>query len=99
MAIDENPAEFRRMAKQDIELSTATELLSWGIGLFGCLVWLDGQFRQPTVYIVETVQEFLIKLDMKPCMQQAEINIFSLNLVIVRLTKIMIRSDKNWEQF
>ena len=31
MAIDENPAEFRRMAKQDIELSTATELLSWAV--------------------------------------------------------------------
>ena len=33
MAIDENPAEFRRMAKQDIELSTATELLSWAVWL------------------------------------------------------------------
>jgi hypothetical protein len=33
VAIDENPAEFRRMAKQDIELSTATELLSWAVWL------------------------------------------------------------------
>ena len=36
MAIDENPAEFSWMAKQDIELSTATELLSWAVVLFGC---------------------------------------------------------------
>ena len=38
---------------------------------------------------VESVQDFLIKLDMKPCMHLVEISIFSLNLVIVRLTKIM----------
>ena len=34
---------------------------------------------------VDTVQDFLIKLDMKP----AEISIFSLNHGIVRLAKIM----------
>ena len=39
MAIDENPAEFRRMVKQDIELSTATELLSWAVVLFGWSGW------------------------------------------------------------
>ena len=38
---------------------------------------------------VESVQDFLIKLDMKPCMHLVEISIFSLNHVIVRLTKIM----------
>ena len=32
---------------------------------------------------------FLIKFDMKPCMHQVEISIFSLNNVMVRLTKIM----------
>ena len=48
---------------------------------------------------VESVQDFLIKLDMKPCMNLVEISIFSLNLVIVRLTKIMNRADKNWAQF
>ena len=36
---------------------------------------------------------------MKPCMHLVEISIFSLNLVIVRLTKIMNRADKNWAQF
>ena len=39
--------------------------------------------------ILESVQDFLIKLDMKPCMHLVEISIFSLNHVIVRLTKIM----------
>ena len=40
-------------------------------------------------YILETVQDFLIKLDIKPLMHLLEINIFSLNNDIVRLTKIM----------
>ena len=34
---------------------------------------------------LEFVQDFLIKLDIKPCMHLVEISIFSLNLVIVRL--------------
>ena len=42
---------------------------------------------------------FLIKLDMKPRMHLVEISIFSLNLVIVRLIKIMNRADKNWAEF
>ena len=45
------------------------------------------------------VQDFLIRLDMKPCMHLVEISIFSLNLVIVRLTKNMNRANKNWAQF
>ena len=49
--------------------------------------------------ILESVQNFLIKLDMKSCMHLVEISIFSLNLVIVRLTKIMNRADKNWAHF
>jgi hypothetical protein len=48
---------------------------------------------------VESVQNFLIKLDMKQCMHLVEIGIFSLNYVIVRPTKIMNRADKNWAQF
>merc|ERR1712051_92559 len=39
--------------------------------------------------IVETVQDFLIKLDIKPLMHLFEISIFSLNNDLVRLTKIM----------
>ena len=40
-------------------------------------------------HALESVQDFLIKLDMKPCMHQEEISIFSLNHVILRLAKIM----------
>ena len=47
---------------------------------------------------LESVQDFLIKLDMKPCMHLVEISIFSLNLVIIRLIEIMNRADKNWAQ-
>ena len=57
-----------------------------------------GQLFSPTA-ILESVQDFLIKLDMKPCMHLVEISIFSLNLVIIRLTKIMNRADKNLAQF
>ena len=49
-----------------------------------------------TTYIVESFQDFLIKLDIKPrTMHLVEI-IFSLNNVIVRPTKILNRDDKNW---
>ena len=39
-----------------------------------------------------SVQDFLIKLDMKQRMHLVEISIFSLNLVIIRLTKIYEQS-------
>ena len=48
---------------------------------------------------LESVQDFLIKLDIKPLMQRLEISTFSLNNVIVKLTKIMNRADKNWAQY
>ena len=51
------------------------------------------------IFWVESVQDFLIKLDMKPFMHLVEISTFSLNLVIARPTKIMNRADKNWAQF
>ena len=38
---------------------------------------------------IETVQDFLIKLDIKPLMHLLEIRIFSLKNDLVRLTKIM----------
>ena len=41
------------------------------------------------IWILETVQDFLIKLDIKPLMHLLEISIFSLNNDLVRLTKIM----------
>ena len=40
-------------------------------------------------YLLETVQDFLIKLDIKPLMHLLEISIFSLNNDLARLTKIM----------
>ena len=40
-------------------------------------------------YILDTIQDFLRKLGMKPHVHLVEISIFSLNNVIVRLTKIM----------
>ena len=40
------------------------------------------------MYSLDTVQDFLIKLGIKPHMHLWEINIFSLNNVIVRPTKI-----------
>ena len=48
---------------------------------------------------VDTVQDFLIKLGIKPRMHLLEIGIFSLNHVIVRATKIMNRADKNRVHF
>ena len=48
---------------------------------------------------LETVQDFLIKLDIKPLMHLLKISVFSLNDVIIRLTKIRNRADKNWAHF
>ena len=50
-------------------------------------------------YEVDTVQDFLIKLGIKPGMQLWEIGILSLNNIIGRSTKIMNRADKNWAHF
>ena len=61
----------------------------------------DGDFKQ-MYYIkrwVDTVQDFLIKLSIKPHIHLWEISILSLNNVIVRHTKIMNRADNNWAQF
>ena len=43
---------------------------------------------------VASFQDFLIKLNMKQCMHLVEINIFSINTVTFRPTKIMKRADK-----
>ena len=43
---------------------------------------------------LESVQDFLIKLGIKPLMHLLEISTFSPNNVIVRRTKIMNRADK-----
>ena len=41
------------------------------------------------VWIVDTIQDFLCKLGMKPCMKLQKKIIFSLKYVIVRSTKII----------
>ena len=42
---------------------------------------------------LETLQDFLVKLDMKPRMHLVEISILSLNNVTIRHTKIMSRAN------
>ena len=61
--------------------------------------WLEKQPTLPNTYALETVQDFLIKLNIKPIMHLVKISIFSLNLVIIRPTKIMNRADKSWAHF
>ena len=66
----------------------------WSRKVNFCDRWLYPWYQAPpqlhlNIYQIESVQEFLIKLDTKPCMHLVEISIFSLNHVIVRLTKIM----------
>ena len=48
---------------------------------------------------LDTIQDFLIKLGIKPLMDLLELGIFSLYHVIVRPIKIMNRADKNWAHF
>ena len=48
----------------------------------------ENYFRAPT-YLLDTIQDFLCNLGMKPHMHLVEISIFSLNHVIVRPTKII----------
>ena len=43
---------------------------------------------------VEFFQDFLFQLDMKPRMHLVEINVFSLNNVTIRPTKIMNNAEK-----
>ena len=56
-------------------------------------------FGQWWTCLLESFQDFLIKLDMKPCIHLVEISIFSLNNVTVRPIKIMNRADKYWPHF
>ena len=50
---------------------------------------IDFALKSQRTSAIETVQDFLIKLDIKPLMHLLEIRIFSLNNDPVRLTKIM----------
>ena len=55
----------------------------------GRLCLQNFHFFLTTLLKLESVQDFFIKLDMKPYVHLVEISIFSLNHVIIRLTKIM----------
>ena len=74
-------------------------------GLAVCSIFFDANNKYLTKYpclrpsSLETFQDFLIKLDIKPPMHLLKISIFSLKNVILRLTKIMNRADKNWAHF
>ena len=54
-------------------------------------------------YVVESVQDFLIKLGIKPCMHLWEISILSLDKTLfyhmVRPTHILNGADKKWAYF
>ena len=50
---------------------------------------------EAAVYRLETVQDFLIKLDIKPLMHLLEMSIYSLNNDLLRLTKIMNKLVKD----
>ena len=76
--------------------TTNSELvLKFRIRRFGISCWIRWAryLFIGTAFLLESVQDFLIKLEMKPCLHLVEISIFSLNHVIVRLTKIM---NKPW---
>ena len=68
----------------------------------GDLIYLEDNDMIPCDMVVlstsqvESFQDFLIRLYMKVCIYIVEISIFSLNSVIIRLTKIMNRANKNW---
>ena len=64
-----------------------------------CWFWLCLSNHSFWPSLVDTVQDFLIKLGIKPGMHLWEISILSLDNVIVRSTKIMKRADKNWAHF
>ena len=70
--------------------------VKWSLMGYFCIwiqfpTWLgfSWNWRFQGTYILETVQDVLIKLDIKPLIHLLEINISSLNNDLVRLTKIM----------
>ena len=72
---------------------STTSIVLWGKTIFlrfdfSCPIW-KAVLSIAVTLKVESVQDFLSKLDMKPCVHLVEISIFSLNHAIIRLTKIM----------
>ena len=90
------------------KINTLKPNFSWQVTLFDLLnAFLTEQLlsissstaKSSLTLGIDTIQDFLIKLGIKPRMHLGEISIFSLNNVIVRPTKIMNRADKNWSHF
>ena len=61
--------------------------------------FLKNCVEEGSIVEVESVQDFLIKLGIKPLMHLLEVSTYTLNNVIVRLTKIMNSADKNRAHF
>ena len=79
----------------DLSIHTTTKVL------LVCKCSVHSVYSTParTLYIIESVQDFLIKLGIKPLMRLLKISIFSPSNVILRLTKIMNGVDKNRAHF
>ena len=77
-----------------------TKILTLEIIIFLLKSWAIQKLLFPSnISKVDTFQDFLIKLGIKPCMHLWEISIFSLNNLIVRPSKIMNRAYKKWANF
>ena len=88
------------------KINTLKPNFSWQVTLFDLLnAFLTEQLlsissstaKSSLTLGIDTIQDFLIKLGIKPRMHLWEISIFQ--SVIVRPTKIMNRADKNWAHF
>ena len=89
---DQNYVEDKRfLVARPLRGLTNVSIFFYNMHFFSFSGWHDYSISNhgPLPWTVESVQDFLIKLDMKPCMYLVEISIYSLNHVIVRLTKIM----------
>ena len=77
------------------------ELHSHSFIHFYCLIPAskNANLTPPSTLVLDTVQDFLIKLGIKPHIHLLEIGIFLLYHVIIEPTKIMNRADKNWAHF
>ena len=83
------------LPSSSIPLSSGVNVLQKKNQNYIYVIWKNHLCGSP----VDTVTDFLIDLDMKPCMHLVKISIFSLNNVIVRPTKIMKRAEKSWAYF
>ena len=75
--------EYKNSTKQTHHHPNSSWQMSWNQKYGACKIFKIG------IRLLETVQDFLIKLDIKPLMHPLEIRIFSLNNDIVWLIKIM----------